>query len=91
MLKAGLPAGPVLGVDQAMTAEHTAARHMVAEIGDYRALNTTIKLSRTPGGARTAPPRFAEHTDDVLGAHGFSADEIARLQAEGIVYRTRKK
>ena len=89
MLRYGLPAGPVLGVDEAMVAPHTAHRHMVAEIGDYRALNTPIKLSRTPGGARTAPPHFAEHTDSVLHAHGFTTDEIEALQKSGVVRTTR--
>ncbi len=91
MLKSGLPAGPVLGVDEAMTAEHTQARNMVADIGDFRALNTPIKMSRTPGGARTAPPRFAEHTDAVLAAHGYSAADIAKLKQDGIVHTVRKK
>ncbi|MFN8982918.1 MAG: CaiB/BaiF CoA transferase family protein, partial [Alphaproteobacteria bacterium] len=61
MLAVGLPAGPVLHVDEAMAADHTAFRDMVADIGDFRALNTPIKLSRTPGGARTRPPRFNQH------------------------------
>jgi formyl-CoA transferase len=90
MLRAGLPAGPVLGVDQAMDAAHTAHREMVAEIGDYRALNTPIKLSRTPGGARTEPPRFGEHTDSVLAAHGYGADEIERLRETGILQSKRR-
>ncbi len=85
MLKAGLPAGPVLGVDEALTAEHTAARYMVADIDGHRTINTPIKMSRTPGGARTQPPHFAEHSHGVLAAHGYSEDEIAALEADGIV------
>ncbi len=85
MLKAGLPAGPVLYVDEAMAAPHTETRNMVAEIGEFRALNTPIKLSRTPGGARTAPPRFNEHGDEVLSGAGYSAEEIAALKAQGIL------
>jgi formyl-CoA transferase len=91
LLKGGVPAGPVLGVDEAMAAEHTAHREMVAEIGDYRALGTPIKMSRTPGGMRAPPPKFAEHTDDVLTAHGFTADEIKALETDGILHRSRKK
>eukprot|EP01037_Dinobryon_pediforme_P001835 gene1835-1866_t len=90
MLRAGLPAGPVLGVDEAMDASHTAHRNMVAEIGDYRALNTPIKLSRTPGGARTEPPRFGEHTGSVLAAHGFSPADIERLRDAGILQSRRR-
>ncbi|MDW8443384.1 MAG: CoA transferase [Acetobacteraceae bacterium] len=90
LLAAGLPAGPVLYVDEVVAAPHTAARRMVAEIGWYRALDTPIKFSRTPGGARTAPPRFGEHGEGVLAAHGFSAGEIAALKAAGVVVTQRR-
>jgi formyl-CoA transferase len=53
MLSAGLPAGPVLHVDEAMEAAHTAHREMVTEFDGYRGLGTPIKLSRTPGKWRT--------------------------------------
>ncbi|MBP0494516.1 CaiB/BaiF CoA transferase family protein [Pararoseomonas indoligenes] len=88
MLKAGLPAGPVLYVDEAVAAPHTKARNMVAEIGEFRALNTPIKLSRTPGGARAVPPRFNEHGDAVLSAAGYSEEEIAALKEKGILVET---
>ncbi|MBR0673874.1 CaiB/BaiF CoA transferase family protein [Neoroseomonas soli] len=91
MLTAGLPAGPVLHVDQAMSAEHTAFRNMVAQIGEFRALNTPIKLSRTPGGARSAPPRFNEHGREVLLARGFTDAEIAALENDGVIVGTRRK
>ncbi|MBB5690570.1 CoA transferase [Roseomonas alkaliterrae] len=91
MLAAGLPAGPVLHVDEAMAAEHTAFRNMVAEIGEFRALNTPIKLSRTPGGARSAPPRFNQHGREVLLARGFTEAEIAALENEGVIVGERRK
>ena len=91
MLAAGLPAGPVLHVDEAMAAEHTAFRNMVAQIGEFRALNTPIKLSRTPGGARSAPPRFNQHGREVLAARGFSEAEIAALETDGVIVAARRK
>jgi len=90
LLAAGLPAGPVLFVDEVVAAPHTAARRMVAEIGWYRALDTPIKLLRTPGGARSIPPRFGEHGEAVLAAHGFSEHEIAALKAAGVVVSERR-
>jgi formyl-CoA transferase len=90
MLRAGLPAGPVLSVDEAMAAPHTAHREMVAEMGWVRALGTPIKLSRTPGGARATPPSFNEHGEAILAAHGYSEDEIAKLAGAGVVVRERR-
>ncbi|MBY0331189.1 MAG: CoA transferase [Acetobacteraceae bacterium] len=91
MLQAGLPAGPVRHVDEAMAAPHTAHREMVTELDGYRGLGTPIKLSRTPGGTRAPPPRFAEHTEAVLARHGFSAEEIAALREGGVLVEARRK
>ena len=87
----GLPAGPVLGVDEAIAAPHTAARAMVTEKDGFRALGTPIKLSRTPGGTRTAPPRFGQDGAAVLAEHGYSAAEIAALEADGIMFTQRRR
>ncbi|HYZ31048.1 MAG TPA: CoA transferase, partial [Crenalkalicoccus sp.] len=91
MLEAGLPAGPVLHVDEAMAAPHTAHREMVSEVAGWRGLGTPIKLSRTPGGTRAAPPRFAEHTEEVLARHGFTAEEIAELRGQGVLVEERRR
>jgi formyl-CoA transferase len=85
LLRQGLPAGPVLAVDQALAAGQTAAREMLTELDGYRGLGTPIKLSRTPGGTRRKPPHFAEHTEQVLEEHGFGPEEIAALRRDGVV------
>ncbi len=90
LLRAGLPAGPVLAVDEAMAAPHTAARKMVTVLGDYRALGTPIKLSRTPGGTRRPPPRFNEHGAAVLMELGYSATEIAGMRDQGVLWDQRR-
>ncbi len=91
LLAAGVPAGPVLGVDEAVESPHAAARHMVAQTGEVRTVGTPIKLSRTPGGARTAPPQFGEHGAAILAEHGFSEAEIAALGEAGVVWTERRK
>lgn len=90
MLRAGLPAGPVLHVDEAMSAPHTAHRGMAVEMGWFRALGTPIKMSRTPGGARAAPPVFNQHGLEILAAHGFTETEIERLAQTGVVVTERR-
>ncbi len=90
LLRAGLPAGPVRAVDEALAAEHTQVRAMVSRLGEFRALGTPIKLSRTPGGTRTAPPGFGQHAAAILDRRGFTADEIASLRENGTVPTRRR-
>jgi formyl-CoA transferase len=91
LLRNGVPAGPVLTVDEALAAPHSLVRQMVTERDGYRGLATPIKLSRTPGGTRRAPPRFAEHGHEVLAEHGYSAEEIATLTRDGVLCPTRRR
>jgi crotonobetainyl-CoA:carnitine CoA-transferase CaiB-like acyl-CoA transferase len=91
LLAAGVPAGPVLGVDEAVESPHAAARGMVAQTGEVRTVATPIKLSRTPGSARTEPPRFGEHGAAILAEHGFSEAEIAALDDSGVVRTERRR
>ncbi|MBN9562471.1 MAG: CoA transferase [Alphaproteobacteria bacterium] len=90
LIRNGVPAGPVLPVDEVMQAPHTEHRAMVTELGAYRGLGTPIKLSRTPGGTRAAPPRFGEHGAEELSKHGYSAEEISQLEADGVLLRRRR-
>ncbi|MDE2580115.1 MAG: CoA transferase, partial [Rhodospirillales bacterium] len=91
LIRAGVPAGPVLWVDESATAPHTAHREMVTELDWYRGLGTPIKLSRTPGGTRSTPPHFGEHGAAILADHGFTPEEIAELQAAGVVLSERRR
>jgi formyl-CoA transferase len=43
------------------------------------------KLSDTPGEMRWVGPALGEHTDEVLRAIGYGADEIGRLRAAGTI------
>ncbi|MBV8614317.1 MAG: CoA transferase, partial [Acetobacteraceae bacterium] len=90
LIRGGVPAGPVLWTDEATGAPHTAHREMVTELGAYKGLGTPIKLSRTPGGTRAAPPKFGEHGADILARHGYSAEEIVRLREDGVVLTRRR-
>jgi formyl-CoA transferase len=90
LLREGLPAGPVLAIDEALAAPHTAARDMVIERDGYRAVGTPIKFSRTKGETRSVPPRFGEHAREVLEEAGYSGAEIASLLRDGVVFMQRR-
>ncbi|MGX9937000.1 CaiB/BaiF CoA transferase family protein [Advenella kashmirensis] len=64
LMKAGVPASPVNNVAQLLAHPHTSHRKMVIEQGSYRAINTPIKLSRTPAQFRSPPPGFGEHNQE---------------------------
>ncbi len=64
LMRAGVPASPVNNVAQLLDHPHTHHRNMVIEKGNYRAINTPIKLSRTPAVFRYPPPGFGEHNEE---------------------------
>jgi crotonobetainyl-CoA:carnitine CoA-transferase CaiB-like acyl-CoA transferase len=81
---------PVLELDEALGSELVAAREMVVEIDQpgadraVRLLGVPVKLGRTPGDhARLPGPALGEHTEEVLRAAGYSAQEVGELLAEG--------
>ncbi len=68
---------------------HIVARGGVVEVAGQPTPANPIRLinadgART-GSALDAPPVVGQHTDEVLGAAGFSPDEIAGLRAEKVI------
>jgi crotonobetainyl-CoA:carnitine CoA-transferase CaiB-like acyl-CoA transferase len=90
LIRNGVPAGPVLPVDQATAAPHTAHREMVTELDWYKGIGTPIKFSRTPGGTRRPPPKFAQNSREILDQLGYSEAEIEELRRSGVVHDTRR-
>ena len=43
------------------------------------------RLSASPATIHRMPPRFGQHTDELLAQCGYSTDEIAKLHADGTV------
>jgi len=90
LLKCGVPAGPVLYVDEALASAQTQHRGSVIDAPAYRGIGTPIRFSRSRHEGVRAPPRFGEHNAEILMEHGFGGEEPARLRSAGIV-RDQKK
>jgi formyl-CoA transferase len=90
LLKAGLPCGPVLDTAQVLAHPHAAARNMVVEKDGYKGTGTPIKFSRTPGSVRSPPPKFSQHTREVLKERGFDEAAIEKLMAAGVLVEKRR-
>jgi formyl-CoA transferase len=91
LLAAGLPAGPVQRIDQALTSAQTAHRGDVIEKDWYKGVASPIRLERTKPGLRSVPPRFSEHATEVLTEFGYSSVEIDALVANGVVCGPERK
>jgi len=85
LMQLGVPAGPVHTVPEAFAQPHAAHRGMQIERPGYRGIGMPTKLSRTPGGPAGNPPRYAQHTGQVLGESGLDAGRIAALAARGVL------
>jgi crotonobetainyl-CoA:carnitine CoA-transferase CaiB-like acyl-CoA transferase len=88
--QAGIPCGPILDYEDALTTPQAVAREMTVDVdhptlGPLRTLGTPIKMSETPLDPRRRAPLLGEHTEDVLIAAGYSGDEIAQLRRTGAV------
>lgn len=77
--------GPVATVEEMMADPQVRHRAMVVEHAGRTTLGNPIKLSATPPCLRTPPPTLGEHTAEVLGALGYSGEEITALRERGVV------
>jgi crotonobetainyl-CoA:carnitine CoA-transferase CaiB-like acyl-CoA transferase len=85
LMAAGVPAGVLNRVSAALEHPHTAARQMRVAAGDYEGVGIPVKLSRTPGAVRSAPPAMGADTRSVLARLGYAEAEISALYASGAV------
>jgi crotonobetainyl-CoA:carnitine CoA-transferase CaiB-like acyl-CoA transferase len=85
LLAAGLPAGPVYNTAQVVAHPHTLHRNMSITNDWYKMTGIPIKFSRTPGEVRRLPPRFSEHSKEILAEIGITDEGFERLVADGVV------
>lgn len=90
LIAAGVPAGPVLNVEEALAHPHAAHRGMTVDIDSYRGLGAPVKPQSALPSYRSKPPQFAEHTREILAEAGFSDTEIEQLISTGISPETRQ-
>jgi crotonobetainyl-CoA:carnitine CoA-transferase CaiB-like acyl-CoA transferase len=90
LVAAGVPAGPVRSVNEALADPQLAARDMIVRlahktIGEISVLGTPVKLSETPGTVRSAPPTLGQDTDGVLQELGVGEDDRKQLRQLGVI------
>jgi len=87
----GIPCGPVNTIDKVAEDRQIAARQMIVELSargsrPLKAINTPIKLSRTPGRVDQPSPGLGEHTEEVLSSLlGLGQEQILGLRQSGVI------
>ncbi|OZI21661.1 CoA transferase [Bordetella genomosp. 7] len=88
---AGVPAGPILSVDEIFANEHVRARGMVAgyehpQLGRFGAVPVPFKFDGYEHPETGRPPLLGEHTDHVLRQRlGLDDRDIAALREQGAI------
>ncbi|MEE8399155.1 MAG: CaiB/BaiF CoA-transferase family protein [Desulfobacterales bacterium] len=89
---AGCPCGPINSVDQAFSdpqVQHLEISKPVDHptLGQIGLIRMPINMPDIPGAhdIRRHAPDLGEDSDEILAAHGYSAEDIARLRSEGVI------
>jgi crotonobetainyl-CoA:carnitine CoA-transferase CaiB-like acyl-CoA transferase len=87
---AGVPAGPVHTIGQALSHPQTLARNMVVDLehpqaGPTKALGCPIHFSLTPTRITRPAPMLGQHSRELLREYGYTDTQIDGFAANGVI------
>ena len=83
--EAGIPAGPINTITQALADVQAQHRQMVRTLGGVPLVGSPVRLDGERADSDLPPPALGEHTADVLAALGVDPTEVDRLRAAKVV------
>jgi len=83
--EAGIPAGPINNVSQALADVQAQHRAMVRTIAGTPLVGSPVRIDGERADSGLLPPRLGEHSAEVLQTLGVEAEELARLRQLGVI------
>jgi formyl-CoA transferase len=81
---AGIPAGPINSISQALADVQAQHRQMVRTIAGTPLVGSPVRLDGERADSDLPPPALGEHTDEIL-AGLLSESELASLRSSGVI------
>ena len=82
---AGIPAGPINRMTQALADVQVQHRRMVRTMAGIPVVGSPVRMAGKRADAQLPPPRLGEHTADVIAALGLAPEEVERLRAARVI------
>jgi formyl-CoA transferase len=83
--KAGVPAGPINSVTQALNDIQAQHRGMVRVLAGMPVVGSPVRVDGERADSDLPPPALGEHTSEILAKVGIGAAELQRLRDEGVI------
>jgi crotonobetainyl-CoA:carnitine CoA-transferase CaiB-like acyl-CoA transferase len=82
---AGIPAGPINTISQALADVQAQHRHMIRTMAGMPLMGSPVRIDGDRADADLPPPALGEHTDQVLAHLSLRAGEVDRLRSAGVI------
>jgi formyl-CoA transferase len=88
--QAGIPCGPIYKMNEVFADEQVKHLGIAQTVdspvrGELSIIGQPVTLGRTPGKLTAPSPELGQHTEEILAAAGYSADEIKAFRAEKVI------
>jgi formyl-CoA transferase len=82
---AGIPAGPINTITQALTDVQAQHRQMVRTLAGVPLVGSPVRLDGERADSELPPPALGQHSVDVLEALGLTSEEVEQLRSAKVV------
>ena len=82
---AGIPAGPINSIGEALADVQAQHRQMVRNMAGIPLMGSPVRLDGKRADSELPPPSLGQHTAEVLANIGVGGDELGRLKSAGVV------